>query len=43
MVIAAVLALYVCTVVLGGEQFLKLQRELRPEWRDKLYRSTPRR
>jgi hypothetical protein len=36
--IGLVLAMYVGTIIVNGAHFLKLQRTLRSEWRDRLYR-----
>jgi ABC-type multidrug transport system permease subunit len=36
--IGLVLAMYVGTIIASGVHFLRLQRTLRSEWRDRLYR-----
>jgi len=38
LLLALVLASYVGSVIVGGAQFLSIQRDLRRDWRDRLYR-----
>ncbi len=40
-VIAVVLALYVASVIASGARFLAIQRDLRADWRNRLYRFLP--
>ena len=39
--LGVVLCLYVGAVILSGRQFMQIQRELRAQWKDKLYRFLP--
>lgn len=40
-ILGILLVIYVCAVVWNGYQFVRLQRDLREQWRDKLYRFIP--